>query len=210
MDCAHIISVPADYDGDGKVDIVRNCCNYDGAGPVVVLHNEGEFTFKDVTAKSGLAFDKGYGMLTAWADYDLDGYLDFVIGDANGTTRLYHNTGHGTFTLANKVAGVHTPGKEETLFGTVGVSFGDLDEDGYPDLFVQGWGWKRLFMNNKDGTFRDVTEKSGLNLDPGIKGYTNQMFDYDNDGKLDLYAGQYVVSSGSSGALPPSAPAPTS
>ncbi len=195
QDCAQIIAVPGDYDNDGKPDIFRHCCNYDGAGPVTVMHNEGELTFTDVTKKSGLAFTDGYGMVVAWADYDLDGFLDIAVGDANGTTRLYHNTGKGTFTLATK-AGIATPGKFDGLFGTVGVSFGDLDEDGYPDLFIQGWGWKRLYMNKRDGTFKDVTNTSGLNKDTAIKGYTNQMFDYDGDGKLDLYAGQYVVSSG--------------
>lgn len=194
--CTMIIAVPGDADGDGKPDLFRHCCNYDGAGPSVYLKNAGELTFQDLTKESGLAFDKGYGMVAAWADYDLDGNLDLVVADANDTTRLYRNTGHGTFVDVTEKAGTKTPGNKEQKFGTVGTTWGDLDEDGYPDLFIQGWGWKRLFMNNKDGTFRDVTKKSTLNEDEGIKGYTNQMFDYDGDGKLDLYVGQYVVSSG--------------
>jgi len=153
-------------------------------------------TFKDVTKASGLENHTGYGMVAAWADYDLDGYLDLVVGDANATSRLYHNTGHGTFVEVTKQAGTTTPGKAEGVFGTVGTAWGDLNGDGYPDLYIQGWGWKRLFMNNKDGTFKDVTKAAGLNENKSIKGYTNMMFDYDGDGKLDLYTGQYVVSSG--------------
>lgn len=194
--CTMIIATPGDYDNDGKPDIFRHCCNYDGAGPSVLLKNKGEMTFEDITKGSGVANDTGYGMVVAWADYDLDGNLDLAVGDANATTRLYHNTGHGTFVEVTKQAGTTTPGKADYMFGTVGVTWGDLDDDGYPDLYIQGWGWKRLFMNNKDGTFRDVTKAAHLNEDPSIKGYTNQIFDYDNDGKLDLYTGQYVVSSG--------------
>ena len=195
-DCTMIIATPVDFDNDGKPDIFRHCCNYDGAGPSVLLKNEGELTFDDITKGSGVENNTGYGMVVAWADYDLDGWLDLAVGDANATTRLYHNTGHGTFTEVTKAAGTTTPGKVDNLFGTVGVAWGDLNDDGYPDLFIQGWGWKRLFMNNKDGTFKDVTKAAHLNEDPAIKGYTNQIFDYDNDGKLDLYTGQYVVSSG--------------
>lgn len=194
--CSMIIAAIGDYDNDARPDIFRNCCNYDGAGPTLLIKNKGELTFEDVTKASGLSFETGYGMVASWADYDLDGFLDLSVGDANNSSRLYRNTGKGTFVDVTQAAKVETPGKKAGLFGTVGTSFGDLDDDGYPDLFIQGWGWKRLFMNNKDGTFRDVTGKSGLNQDPGIRGYTNQIFDYDNDGKLDIYAGQYVVSSG--------------
>ena len=194
--CSMVIAAVGDYDNDSKPDIFRNCCNYDGAGPTLLIKNKGELTFEDVTKPSGLAFDKGYGMVASWGDYDLDGFLDLSVGDANNSSRLYRNTGKGTFVDVTESAKVSTPGKAMGLFGTVGTSWGDLDDDGYPDLYIQGWGWKRLFMNNKDGTFKDVTARSGLNTDPGIRGYTNQIFDYDNDGKLDLYTGQYVVSSG--------------
>jgi hypothetical protein len=194
--CSMVVAAIGDFNNDSKPDIFRHCCNYDGAGPTVFLKNKGELTFEDITKEAGLSYEKGYGMVAAWADYDLDGFLDISVGDANNTTRLYRNTGKGTFTEVTEAAKVTTPGKKLGLFGTVGTSWGDLDDDGYPDLYVQGWGWKRLFMNNKDGTFKDVTAKSGLNTDQGIRGYTNQIFDYDNDGKLDLYTGQYVVSSG--------------
>jgi len=196
QNCTMIIATPGDFDNDGKPDLFRHCCNYDGAGPSILLRNKGELTFEDITHRSGLENDTGYGMVVAWADYDLDGYLDLVVGDANGTSRLYHNTGKGTFVDVTQKAGTTTPGKSTGSFGTVGTAWGDLDDDGYPDLFIQGWGWKRLFMNNRDGTFRDVTHQAGLNESSSLKGYTNQIFDYDGDGKLDLYAGQYVVSSG--------------
>lgn len=188
---------PGDVDNDGLPDLYRHCCNYDGPGPNVLLKNKGGLAFADVTERSGLKFTRGSGMIAAWADYDLDGLLDIAVGDATNTTRLYRNTGKGTFREVTRHTGTRTPpdGLAEAVFGTVGVAWGDLDDDGYPDLFIEGWGWKRLFMNNRDGTFRDVSAQAGLDQSRWIKGYTNQIFDYDNDGRLDLYAGQYVVTS---------------
>jgi hypothetical protein len=192
---------PADIDNDGKPDLYRHCCNLDGAGPAVMLRNLGELTFEDITKVSGLDF-KGAGTIAAWADYDNDGFIDLIVGDTQRPARLYHNTGHGTFVETTEKAGVHTPSMAEGSFGAVGMTWADFNDDGYPDLFIQGWGWKRYFQNNKDGTFSNNTAKAGFNEDTFIKGYSTHVGDFDGDGKIDIYVGQYVVTSGRFGFSP--------
>lgn len=200
--CSSILVSPADYDNDGKMDFARNCCNFDGQGPIALLKNMGDMTFKDVSKGSGLDDIEGNGMALAWGDYDLDGNLDLVVADFVRPTRLYRNNGDGTFTNVTGSSGIHTPGRregdDEADFGAIGAAWGDYDGDGYPDLFTQGWGWKRLYHNNGDGTFSDVTERSGLPATTDFKkGYLGYFVDYDNDGRLDLLVGQYLTISDS-------------
>ncbi len=193
--CTPLVATVADYDNDGKLDIFRACCNFDGPGPAILHKNEGGLLFQDVTREAKLDYKGVSGMHNAWGDYDLDGNLDVAVADMFGATRLYHNDGDGTFTETTKSAGILTPGGGGD-FGAVTTAFGDYDADGYPDLFAQGWGWKKLYHNNGDGTFTDVTLKAGIDSGEGRKGYNAFFFDYDNDGRLDILASQYVTSSG--------------
>lgn len=200
-DCGLVMWSPADIDNDGDPDIYRHCCNYDGWGPHVVAENQGDFTFADISEKAGLDNGHGSGSFSVWGDYDLDGNLDIAITDAYGPTRLYRNKGGGRFEETTAAAGIDTvvpndpsfPGPP--VFGGIGVSFGDYNDDGWPDLFVQGWDWKKLYRNKGDGTFEDVTVASGVGDGRGTRGYSNFFFDYDGDGDQDIFAGQYVVSS---------------
>jgi hypothetical protein len=130
----------------------------------------------------------------AFLDYDNDGWMDIYItnsGPADFYTpktplrnALYHNNRDGTFTDVTEKAGV-TGG----TFG-MGVAVGDYDNDGYPDLFVTGYGRCILYHNNGDGTFTDVTAKAGVQA----PGWTTSAvwFDYDNDGRLDLFVCSFV------------------
>jgi enediyne biosynthesis protein E4 len=130
----------------------------------------------------------------AFLDYDNDGWMDIYItnsGPADFYTpktplrnALYRNNRDGTFTDVTEKAGV-TGG----TFG-MGVAVGDYDNDGYPDLFVTGYGRSILYHNNGDGTFTDVTAKAGVQS----PGWTTSAvwFDYDNDGKLDLFVCSFV------------------
>src|SRR6516164_9454885 len=170
--------------------------------------------FTNVTRASGIQFthfkgNKGisinleeFGPGVCVADFDGDGWPDiyFVNGrDLYGRgikaqNALYHNNGDGTFTDVTAGAGV--PG---TGFG-LGCVWGDYDNDGHPDLFITQYGPNVLYHNNGDGTFSDVTQKAGV---AGMEFNTYfhsgaTFFDYDRDGKLDLYVGGYV-------ALPPGA-----
>src|SRR5579872_2559622 len=181
----------ADYDKDGYKDLFVSRT----FKPNQLFHNNGNGTFTDVTKKSGLGEDC-CTTVASWADYDNDGLLDLYVGRyldprtdipttfyaRNGLpNQLYHNNGDGTFTNVTEKAGV---GEKGLCLGTV---FGDYDNDGYPDIYVvNDFGRKTLYHNNGNGTFTDVTVKSGT-LAYGA-GMSASMADYDNDGKLDIYS----------------------
>jgi hypothetical protein len=184
------VGVFADYDNDGFKDLfVSRTFKHNQ-----LFHNNGDGTFTDVTAKSGIG-DDCCTTVASWGDYDNDGRLDLFVGRyldprtkipttfyaRNGEgDKLYHNNGDGTFTDVTAKAGVGDTGL------CLGSVWGDYDDDGYLDLYVvNDFGRKTLYHNNRDGTFTDVTVKSGT-LDYGA-GMSASFGDYDNDGKLDLY-----------------------
>ncbi len=165
-------------------------------------------TFRDVTASAGITFrhdnahsEERYlietmGAGAAWIDYDNDGFLDLYLVNSTETSAyhpkrpltgaLYRNCRDGTFADVTGKAGVAAAG----LFG-MGVAVGDYDNDGFQDLYVVGFGRSILFRNNGDGTFSDVTRKSGTeNL--GRWGSSAAWLDYDRDGKLDLVIANYL------------------
>ena len=170
--------------------------------------------FEDVAAKAGLHFitqnsptankNQVETMVAGVAllDYDGDGFLDIYL--VNGAAipslqkdspaywnRLFHNNRDGTFTDVTERAGLAGAG-----YG-MGVAVGDYDNDGRPDIFLASVTANQLFHNNGDGTFTDVTAKAGLS---GAKMNGKKMwsvsagwFDYNNDGKLDLFVVNYCV-----------------
>jgi enediyne biosynthesis protein E4 len=149
--------------------------------------------FKGNDGTSTILEEAGPGVCVA--DYDGDGFQDiyFVNGrDLYGRgievrNALYHNNGDGTFTDVTERAGVSGTG-----YG-LGCVWGDYDNDGYPDLYVTQYGKNVLYHNNGDGTFSDATDRAGVGgLDYGTQFHTGAtFFDYDRDGKLDLYVGGY-------------------
>ena len=98
---------------------------------------------------------------------------------------LYHNNQNGTFTDVTQAAGLAKP-----IYGQ-GVAVGDYDNDGFVDIFVTALGQSRLFRNNGNGKFTDVTAKAGL-TSPGYFSSSAAFFDYDKDGRLDLFLCNYV------------------
>lgn len=165
-------------------------------------------TFADVTRSSGITFVhdnaaspekflmETMGSGCAWIDYDQNGLLDLFLVNGAATkvyapahplrSALYRNNGDGTFTDVTLKAGVGAEG----LFG-MGVAVGDYDNDGFPDLFVCGYGRCILYHNNGDGTFTDVTSRAGV-ANTGLWASSAAWFDYDNDGRLDLVIANYV------------------
>jgi len=169
-----------------------------------------EIEFVDVAARAGVTVrdvsggsDKvalldtvGHG--AAWLDYDQDGHLDLYV--VNGSTlarlkgydksappsyRLFRNRGDGTFSDETVKAGVGRPGR----WG-MGAAAGDVDNDGFPDLFVTGFGANILYRNQGNGTFEDITAKAGVR---GGGWSTSAAFgDFDRDGWIDLYVTRYV------------------
>ena len=168
----------------------------------------GPTLFMDQAAKAGLAAwhhtagtpekrfileAKGAGV--ALLDYDNDGWLDIYL--VNGSTykaldgkeappqaALFHNNHDGTFTNVAAKAGV-----TNDRWG-FGVTVGDFDNDGWPDIYVTNFGKNRLYHNNHDGTFSDLAEKAGVAVGTWSTGAT--FGDYDGDGRLDLFVAGYV------------------
>ena len=165
-------------------------------------------TFTDVTDEAGIRFvhdnaksEEKYlvetmGSGCAFWDYDQDGRLDvfFVNGGETPAYRpetvpenaLYRSNGNGTFTEVTGQAGVAS----NRGFG-MGAFTGDFDNDGYPDLYISGYGSSTLYHNNRDGTFADVTTRAGV-ANEGNWGTAAAWFDYDNDGHLDLIVTNYL------------------
>ena len=164
--------------------------------------------FTDIRKQSGITFlqdstqteEKLYletmGTGVAWLDYDQDGLMDLYFVQSGPTdlykpdhpmrSALYHNNGDGTFTDVTEKAGVAA----ENHYGQ-GVAVGDYDNDGYPDIYVTGYGSAILYHNNGDGTFTDVTKKAGVG-DEGNWSTSAAWIDYDKDGYLDLVVTNYI------------------
>ncbi|HVZ19642.1 MAG TPA: CRTAC1 family protein [Vicinamibacterales bacterium] len=202
----------ADYDNDGFSDVYVT-----GIGGGALFHNNGNGTFSDVTRRSRTGNDGHWGSGCAFGDYNRDGFVDLYVANyvkwnqakipRRGETAgcrflvidvycgpkslegepdvLYKNNGDGTFTDVTTAAHVKDPG-----YPGFGVLFSDLDNDGWPDLYVANDSTANfLFHNNGDGTFTekalvagvavsgDGREQAGMGVDAG---------DYNGDGLLDL------------------------
>lgn len=211
-----------DYDNDGWLDIylvngstVAALKGKEPAPAAMLLHNNHDGTFTDVTDKAGVANER-WGFGVAVGDYDNDGWPDIYVANF-GKNRLYHNNHDGTFTDVAEKAGV-------TIGGwSTGPTWGDYDRDGHLDLFVPGYVHfdvdhppgspgsgvpatacqfrgvpvfcgprglagesDHLFHNNGDGTFTDVSVKAGVSDPNGYYGLASVFVDVDDDGWPDL------------------------
>ncbi len=197
-------AVQADYDNDGHLDllVLRGAWNREeGRFPNSLLRNRGNGTFDDVTEAAGLlSFHPT--QVAVWFDFDGDGWLDVFIGNESipGLSRhpseLYRNLGNGKFVEMARTAGV-------TVGGYVkGASAGDFNGDGRPDLYVSVLGGQnRLFRNDgpRDAargaaggwTFTDVAAAAGV-TEP-IQSFPCWFFDFDNDGRDDLWVSGYKI-----------------
>jgi len=176
-----------DYDNDGFLDILVLRGAWETPQRKSLLHNNGDGTFTDVTASSGLASVITGTQAAVWVDIDNDGFLDLFVGNENGAAQLFHNRGDGTFEDIAAKAGVNRRGF------TKGVAAADYDNDGWPDLYVSNLGGTNsLYRNNHNGTFTELGRGAGV-PGPG-QGFPTWFFDYDNDGYQDLFVGSFVTS----------------
>jgi hypothetical protein len=186
----------ADFDNDGDLDILLTRGGRDGSFRLSLLRNSGNGHFDDTTANSGLG-EPIAGGSAAWGDYDNDGWIDvFVCGldrtssdllkdsstSSRSCCRLYRNRGDGTFTDVADKAGV----SNRRL--AMGAAWGDYDGDGWLDLFVSNFDAPcRLFHNERDGTFRDDATRAGVVGPVHHRSTVCWFWDFDNDGRLDLF-----------------------
>lgn len=205
-----------DYDNDGRLDLFvtrylqwtfqsnRYCgekkpgfrayCHPDNFEAIanVLYRNNGDGTFTDVSSRSGIAGSSGKGLGIAFADYDDDGFMDVYVANDSVQSFLYRNDGKGSFEEVGLLAGVGFNEDGKTFAG-MGVDFADYDNDGHPDVFVTDLSNERyrLFRHNRDGSFRDVTNASGIGgATLPYSGWSTRFIDYDNDGWKDIFVAQ--------------------
>jgi hypothetical protein len=159
---------------------------FDGV-PDRLFRNNGNGTFTDVSKQAGIANPAGKGLGITVCDYDRDGDTDIYIANDMVRNFLYRNNGDGTFLDVAYGAGVGFDGNGKPQAG-MGVDCGDYDRNGYPDLFVTNFSEElnTLYENRGDGIFEDVTIKAGLKSGFVPLGFGTKLFDFDNDGDLDL------------------------
>ena len=159
--CALIVSnfggSALDYDNDGDLDIFLSAANgwNGGVGICELWRNDGNMQFTNTAAAAGITHQGDFRNCGV-ADYDHDGYMDVIVGNMNQQNYLYHNNGDGTFTDKALAAGV------ENRYRSFGATFEDFNNDGWADLFIPKYEFtgvrtSSLFINNKDGTFRDIS-----------------------------------------------------
>jgi tetratricopeptide (TPR) repeat protein len=178
--------IQADYNNDGCVDLLVLRGAWEFPQRKSLLRNNCDGTFTDVTVQAGLA-EPTSTQTAVWADIDNDGYLDLFVGNENGPSQLFRNKGDGTFEDISHAAGV------DRIAFTKGVVAADFDDDGYVDFYVSNLnGNNFLYHNNHDGTFTDVAAEAGVQKP--WQSFATWFFDYDNDGRPDLFVTSYYIS----------------
>jgi hypothetical protein len=193
--------IQADYDNDGWLDalVLRGgWMGTEGRFPLSLLRNDGDGTFSDVTRAAGL-LRFGPTQTATWLDYDGDGWLDLFVGNESTPgnvhpCELFHGNRDGTFTELAREVGADVVGFVKAVVS------GDYDGDGRPDLYLSLAGSDNVLLRNEgpvtiDGKstwrFADVARQAGV-TEPR-NSFPAFFFDYDNDGRLDLFVAGYAA-----------------
>ncbi len=200
-----------DYDNDGLLDLfVSNYCKWEvnkdpfcGPDPGkraychpknyrplpdTLYRNNGNGTFTDVSAATGIAGQYGKGMGAAIADYDGDGFTDVFVANDNTPNFLFHNLGGKKFEEVALQSGVAYSQSANAISG-MGADFRDVDNDGRPDIWhtaIENESFP-LYRNQGGGDFLEITAKGLLLRTRTMSGWSNGIFDFDNDGWKDLF-----------------------
>jgi enediyne biosynthesis protein E4 len=206
-----------DYNNDGRLDLfVVNYCvwevNKDPYCPLksgvrgychpklytplhsTLYRNNGDGTFTDVSVETGIAQHLGKGMSVSFADYDGDGFLDAFVANDTTPAFLFHNLGGEKFEEVGVLAGVAYAPDGTTLSG-MGSDFRDVNNDGHPDIWYTAVEHQSfpLLINGGHGDFDDLTAASGLQATKEMSGWSNGIYDFDNDGAKDLFVARANV-----------------
>jgi len=206
-----------DYNNDGKLDLFAvNYCVWDvnkdpycplKSGVRAYCHpklykslhntlyrNNGNGTFTDVSQETGIAAYFGKGMSVSFADYDGDGFIDAFVANDTTPAFLFHNLGGKKFEEVGVSAGVAYAPDGSTLSG-MGSDFRDVNNDGRPDIWYTAVEHQSfpLLINSGHGDFEDLTLASGLQATSEMSGWSNGVFDFDNDGWKDLFVARANV-----------------
>lgn len=200
-----------DYNNDGKLDLfLSNYCKWEvnkdpwcGPSPKVraychpknyealpntLYRNNGDGTFTDVSVETEIDKHAGKGMGVVIGDYDGDGFMDVFVANDNHPNFLFHNLGGKKFEEVALPSGTAYAEGSSVISG-MGADFKDVDNDGRPDIWhtaIENETFP-LYHNSNGADFFDVTGKSGLWGTRQMSGWSNGVFDFDNDGWKDLF-----------------------
>jgi hypothetical protein len=194
-------ALTGDFDNDGWPDIFVSC----DSTPNLLFHNNHNGTFTEIAVEAGVAFNDGgreqAGMGADTVDYDGDGWLDIIKTNfSDDTATLYRNNRDGTFSDVTSAAGL----ARNSQFLGWGTLFVDVDNDGWPDIFManghvypevdsRGLGLnntfrerKLLYWNEHNGKFRDISLDAGAGITTPFNSHGVASADFDNDGAVEI------------------------
>jgi enediyne biosynthesis protein E4 len=171
-------------------DVQASCAPsvYKGS-PAVLYHNNRDGTFTNVTKAAKIFQPNGKNLSIAAADYDNDGWPDLFVANDGIDVYLYHNEHNGTFKEVALTTGIALTANGNPM-AAMCMSLGDYDNDGFLDLYVsdfQGAG-DHVWHNDREGFLEEISDRAGLTAaTQGVLSFGGGFFDYDDDGRLDLF-----------------------